>query len=81
MSAKISEDTLSSEAIKVTIAVAIKNSLEPITVSIDLKHFEELKKPIPSAAQAQSEVQQFQRSSEKEMLCTNPTRYIMKKTS
>ena len=65
VSAKISEDmqiahTLSSEAIKDTIAAAIMNSLEPITVSID-KHFEELKKPIPSAAQAPSaEVHQLQ---------------------
>ena len=81
VSAKISEDmqiahTLSSEAIKDTIAAAIKNSLEPITVSID-KHFEELKKPTPSAAQAPSTmVQQFQHSSEKEMLRTNPTKYI-----
>ena len=87
VSAKISEEmqiahTLSIDSIKETIAKAIKNSLEPITISIDqqVQRLEELKKPLLTLAtggpskQQQSHHVEIEMEEEKALI--NPTRYI-----
>ena len=83
VSAKISEDmqiahTLSSESIKETIARAIKNSLEPITISIDqqVRRLEELKKPLLTQAIGGPSKQHQLHHVEEERAHSNPTRYI-----